>query len=238
MANIFTDISNGIGRVLGTDNNDQIDAAQQTLQGINTRANQVSAQNRGIYDDYWNQMRGMYGENAGKYGDAVNQLADAIANRNDFEYSGNIEDFLNPAMEMRQRQAAQQLNAAASSGGSRFSSNYQDKLMAQSQGIAAEQWEKAFDKMMQDRAAQLQQWQTGQQKIQNLGTLAGLYGNDRQGLADAMGNYYSNLANQNNADLEVYSDVAQNSANLDAQRKQGIGAALGPIAQFTSAFFK
>ena len=238
MANIFTDISNGIGRVLGTDNNDQIDAAQQTLQGINTRANQVSAQNRGIYDNYWNQMQGMYGENAAKYGDAVNQLADAIANRGDFEYTGKTEDFLNPAMEMRQRQAAQQLNAAASSGGSRFSSNYQDKLMAQSQGIASEEWEKAFDKMMQDRATQLQQWQTGQQKIQNLGTLTGLYGNDRQGLADAMGNYYSNLANQNNADLEVYSDVAQNSANLDAQRKQGIGAALGPIAQFTSAFFK
>lgn len=238
MYNPLEEISKGVGRILGTDNNDQIDAAQQTLQGINTRANQVSAQNRGIYDTYWNQMQGMYGDNAAKYSDAVKQYADAIANRGDFEYTGSTEDFLNPAMEMRQRQAAQQLNAAASSGGSRFSSNYQDKLMAQSQGIASEEWEKAFDKMMQDRSAQLQQWQTGQQKIQNLGSLAGIYGQDRQGLADAMGNYYSNIANQNNADLEVYSDVAQNSANLDAQRKQGIGSAIGPIAQFTSAFFK
>lgn len=238
MYNPLEEISKGVGRILGTDNNDQIDAAQQTLQGINTRANQVSAQNRGIYDNYWGQMQGMYGDNAAKYSDAVKQYADAIANRGDFEYTGSTEDFLNPAMEMRQRQAAQQLNAAASSGGSRFSSNYQDKLMAQSQGIASEEWEKAFDKMMRDRNAQLQQWQTGQQKIQNLGSLAGLYGQDRQGLADAMGNYYSNIANQNNADLEVYSDVAQNSANLDAQRKQGIGSAIGPIAQFATAFFK
>lgn len=238
MFNPLKEISTGIGKILGTDNNEAVDKAQGVLDAIQTRADAVSGQNRALYDDYYRQMQGMYGAGAEQYNDAVAQLADAIANRGDFAYTGTTEDFLNPAMEMRQRQAAQQLNAAASSGGNRFSSNYQDKLMAQSQGIASEEWEKAFDKMMQDRTAQLQQWQTGQEKIGNLGTLAGIYGQDRNQLGNAIGDYYSNLANQNNANLEVYSDIAQNKANLDASRQSGIGSALGPISTFVGSILK
>lgn len=230
-------LSNSVGKVLGLDNNDAIDQSQETLRSIQNRANAVSAQNKGLYDDYWNQMQGMYGDNAGKYNDAVSQLADAISNREDFSYGRDVNEFLDPAMEMRQRQAAQQLNASASSGGNRFSSNYQDKLMAQSQGLASEEWQKAYDRMMQDRAQQLSEWQTGQNRINNLNMLAGLYGNDRNQLSNALGDYYSSMANQNNADLEVYSDIGQKSAELDANRKSGIGGALGGIGSIVGAIF-
>lgn len=70
-----------------------------------------------------------------------------------------------------------------------------------------------------------------------MGTLAGLYGNDRNQLSDAIGNYYSNLANQNNADLEVASDIAQSKANMDMNRKSGIGSVLGGVGNFVSSFF-
>lgn len=79
-------LSNSVGKVLGLDNNDAIDKSQETLRSIQNRANAVSAQNKGLYGDYWNQMQGMYGDNAGKYNDAVSQLADAISNREDFSY--------------------------------------------------------------------------------------------------------------------------------------------------------
>lgn len=230
-------LSRGLGKVLGTDNNEAIDKAQGTLGGIQDRADSVSAQNKRLYNDYWSKMQGAYGENAGKYGDAVQQLADAINNRGDFEYGKSVDEFMDPAMEMRQQQAAKQLNAAASSGGNRFSSNYNDKLMAQSQAMASEEWSKAYDRMMQDRAQQLSEWETGQQKINNLGTLANIYGQDRNQLYNAMGDYYSSLANQNNADLEVYSDVAQKSAELDASRKSGIGSVLGGIGSVVGAIF-
>ena len=45
------------------------------------------------------------------------------------------------------------------------------------------------------------------------------------------------MANQNNSDLQVYSDITANKANLDAQRKSGIGSALGAIGSIVGAFF-
>ena len=230
-------LSTSIGKALGLDNNETIDKAQASLDQVLDKSSSTSAQNRGLYNDYWGKMQGMYGENAGKYNDAVSQLADAIDNYKDFSYGKTTEEFLDPAMAMRQKQAAQQLNAAASSGGNRFSSNYNDKLMAQSQAMASEEWSKAYDRMMQDRAQQLNEWQTGQNKINNLNMLASLYGQDRNQLSNAMGDYYSSLANQNNADLEVYSDITQSKANLDAQRKSGIGGALGSIGSVIGAIF-
>ena len=230
-------VINGVADWLGLDNNAAIDRAQSTLDDVLGKSGEVSGQNRGLYNDYWNKMQGMYGDTAGKYGDAVSNLANAIADRQDFSYDKNVNEFMDPAMEMRQRQAAKQLNASASSGGNRFSSNYQDKLMAQSQGLASEEWEKAYDRMMRDRAQQLSEWQTGQNKINNLNMLAGLYGQDRNQLSNAMGDYYSNMANQNNADLEVYSDIAQSKANLDSNRKSGLGGALGAIGSIASAIF-
>lgn len=109
--------------------------------------------------------------------------------------------------------------------------------MAQSQGLASEEWQKSYDRMMQDRAQQLSEWQTGQNRINNLNMLAGLYGNDRNQLSNALGDYYSSMANQNNADLEVYSDIGQKSAELDANRKSGIGGALGGIGSIVGAIF-
>ena len=91
--------------------------------------------------------------------------------------------------------------------------------------------------MMQDRNQQLSEWNTKQNRINNMGSLAGLYGNDRTQLSDAIGNYYSNLANQNNADLEVASDIAQGKANMDMNRKSGIGSVLGGVGNFVSSFF-
>lgn len=230
-------LTNRLGKTLGTDNNAAIDKAKDTLGNIQDYADSVSAQNKGLYDAYWSKMQDAYGANAGNYGDAVKQLADAINKREDFEYGKSVDEFMDPAMEMRQQQAAKQLNAAASSGGNRFSSNYNDKLMAQSQAMASEEWSKAYDRMMQDRARQLSEWETGQQKINNLGTLANIYGQDRNQLYNAMGDYYSSLANQNNADLEVYSDVAQKSAELDSNRKSGIGSMLGGIGSVVGAIF-
>ena len=129
------------------------------------------------------------------------------------------------------------LKCLFASGGNRFSSNYIDKLAAKQQSLASEEWRSAYDRMMQDRSQQMQEWQSRQNRINNMGTLAGLYSNDRTQLSDAIGNYYSNLANQNNADLEVMSDITQGKANLNNGRKGGIGSILGGVSDFVSSFF-
>lgn len=228
---------NYLAESLGLSNRKQIDAAQGMLDEVLGRADSVSAQNKNLYGNYYNQMQGMYGEGAAAYSDAVKNLADAIENREDFSYQGNVNDFLDPAREQRVQAATNAINNAASAGGNRFSSNYLDKLAAKQQALASEEWSKAYDKMMQDRAQQLQEWETGQQKINNLGTLANIYQSDRNQLGNAIGDYYTAMANQNNADLQVYSDVAGNKANLESQRNSGAGGLLQGVGSIIGAIF-
>lgn len=230
-------ILDGLGYILGTDNNANIDRSIRTLDDIKSEASGVSSSNRKLYNDYYGQMQSMYGDNASKYGDAVSRLADAIENYGDFEYSGNVDDFLDPARNQRVSAAMSAINNSSASGGNRFSSNYLDKVAAKQQALASEEWRSAYDRMMQDRNQQLSEWNTKQNKINNLGTLAGLYGNDRTALSDAIGNYYSNIANQNNADLEVASDIATNKAYLNTRRSSGAGEALSGIGSIVSAIF-
>ena len=234
--------STSLGKSLGLDNNAAIDKAQGTLNDVLAKSNSVSAQNKGIYQNYLDQMKGMYGEGSAQYAGALEQLRNAIGNGPDqFTATGEVKDFYDPYANQRQQQAMNAINASASTGGNRFSSNYNDKLAAKQQALASEEWQKAFDKWNADRSRQLQEWQAGQSSkqnyISNLGTVTGLYGQDRTQLANALGDYYSNVANQNNADLEVYSDIAQTKSNLDAQRKSGVGSALGAIGSVIGAIF-
>lgn len=226
-----------LGDFLGTSNNPAIDQSIASLDEIKAYADSTAAKNNALYNDYYGQMQGMYGDNAAKYNDAVAQLADAIANRRDFSYQGDVNEFMDPAANQRVAAAMGAINNSSASGGNRFSSNYVDKVAAKQQALASEEWKAAYDRMMQDRSKQLQEWQTGQQNINNLGTLAGVYGADRTALSDAIGNYYGNIANQNNANLEVMSDVVQNKANLNAGRTNGMGDLIGGAAKLAGAIF-
>lgn len=234
----------GISKSLGLDNNSVIDRAQGTLDEVLGYSNDVSRTNKNLYQNYLDKMQGTYGTGAQNYDATVQRLADAIGDGSDltgFNYRGNVNDFYDKFANQRAQQAMDAISSNASSGGSRFSSSYNDAVAAKQQALASEEWSKAYDKMMQDRSQQLAEWNAGQSQKQNylynLGTLTGLYGNDRNQLTDALGNYYSNMANQNNSDLQVYSDITANKANLDAQRKSGIGSALGAIGSVIGAIF-
>ena len=225
-----------LGELLGTSNNKAVNQGIASLDEIKAYADDIAAKNNALYGDYYGQMQGMYGDNAAKYNDAVNNLVEAISQRKDFDYQGNVNEFMDPAANQRVASAMGAINNASASGGNRFSSNYLDKVAAKQQALASEEWKSAYDRMMQERNQQLQEWQTGQQKINNLGSVASLYGNDRTALADAIGNYYGNMANQNNANLEVMSDIAQNKANLNASRSNGMGDIIGGAAKIAGAF--
>ena len=221
---------NDLADALGFGNNKQTDDAQQTLDEMLARANSVSAQNRGLIRDYYDQMNGTFSEGASKYNDAVAALADAIAHQGD--YDKTVNDFLDPARNQRVQAAMSAINNSAAAGGSRFSSNYLDKVAAKQQALASEEWRSAYDRLMQDRQQQLQQAQTG---VQNLGTMANIYGSDRNNLMQALSDYTSNMANQNNADLQMATDVMGQKANLDANRKGGFSAILDGIAPMVKA---
>lgn len=231
-----------VGDLLGTSNTDQINAAMGTLDDIYGRAAQASQQNKSLYNDYYRQMQDMYGGNAAQYQDAVNRLAGAIGEApSTFQYTGNVNDFYDKFANQQQQAAMNALNDSASAGGSRFSSSYNDAVAAKQKALSTEAWRTAYDTMMRDRNQQLAEWQAGnaakQQYLGNLGTVANLYAQDRNQLGDAMGNYYSNLANQNNADLESYADVQQGKANLMAQKSNGVGDFVGGVGRLAGALF-
>ena len=64
-----------------------------------------------------------------------------------------------------------------------------------------------------------------------------MYGQDRNQLANAMGDYYSNMASQNNADLQTKSDLTQAKTNLSMQENSGAGTILGGVGKVLGGIF-
>ena len=217
-----------ITRYLGLSNADQVEQGQEAIDQLMGQAADASRQNKGLYGGYLDQMKGIYGQGAGQYQDAVQKLSDAIGQGPEsFSYTGNVNDFYDKFANQRQQAAMNAMQNSGAANGSRWSSDFMNGMASKQQALASEEWSKSYDKMMQDRAQQLQEWQAGQASKQNylgnLGTMAGLYGSDRNQLADAYGNYYGNMASQNNADLQTQADLTMGRANLGMQKNNGLG---------------
>lgn len=224
-------IIDGITRYLGLSNADQVEQGQAAIDQLMGQAADASRQNKGLYGSYLDQMKGIYGQGAGQYQDALSRLSQAIGEGPDsFSYTGNVNDFYDKFANQRQQAAMNAMQNSGAANGSRWSSDFMNGMASKQQALASEEWSKAYDKMMQDRATQLQEWQAGQASKQNylgnLGTVAGLYGSDRNQLADAYGNYYGNMASQNNADLQTQTDLTMGRANLGMQKNSGLGSIL------------
>ena len=233
---------NYLGRSLGLDNSEQVAQGQQTIDELMAEAAQTGKANRALYDDYLGQMNDIYGAGASQYSDAVQRLADAIGEGpSQFSYQGNVNDFYDKFANQAQQAAMQALNKSSAAGGARWSSDYMNNLANQQRTMASDQWAKAYDRMMQDRQQQLTEWQAGQAANQNylsnLGTVANLYGNDRNQLANAYGDYYGNVASQNNADLQTRADLGMGRTNLGLQQKTGAGALLGGVGNILGGIF-
>ena len=229
-----------LGGQLGLSNMEQVKAGVNSLDNMLAEARNVSNQNKSLYGDYLSKMQSMYGDGAGQYTDAVNRLSQAIGEGPEsFSYGGNVNDFYDKFAGQRQQAA---MNAMRNMGGQNlFSSDFMNNMASKQQSLASEEWSKAYDKMLRDRQQQLAEWQAGQQAkqgyINNLGTVAGLYGNDRNQIANAMSDYYSNMASQNNADLQTRADITQAKTNLAMQGNNGAGSLIGGAGKVLGAIF-
>jgi hypothetical protein len=229
-----------LGEQLGLSNKKQVAEGQASLDSLLAEANQVGQRNRALYGDYLGQAQSMYGGNADKYNTALANYEAAIGNGPDtFTYQQDINSFYDKFANQRADAAMQALRNQG--GQNLFSSDFMNNMAAKQQALASEEWSKAYDKMMQDRQQQLAEWQAGQASKQNyignLGNVTNLYGNDRNQLFNAMGDYYSNMASQNNADLQTKSDLTQAKTNLAMQQNSGAGALLGGVGKVLGGIF-
>ncbi len=231
---------NYLAESLGLSNRKQVEAGMASLDNLLAEANQVGNQNRSLYNDYYGKMSQMYGQNAGKYNDALAKYEQAIGEGPEtFTYQQDINNFYDKYANQRADAAMQSMRNMG--GANLFSSDFMNNMAAKQQALASEEWSKAYDKMMQDRQQQLAEWQAGQQSKQNylgnLGSLTNMYGSDRNQLANAYGDYISNMASQNNADLQTKSDLTQAKTNLAMQENSGAGGLLGAVGTVLGAIF-
>lgn len=219
-----------IGEQLGLSNKKQVQAGMDSLDSLLAEANATGAANRGLFGDYYGKMNQMYGQNAGKYDQALSNYEQAMGEGPDqFTYGGDVSQFYDKFANQRADAAMQAMRNMG--GQNLFGSDFMNNMATKQQALQSEEWSKAFDKMMADRQQQLAEWQAGQQSKQNyignLGSLTNMYGNDRTNLANAYSDYISNMASQNNADLQTKSDLTQAKTNLAMQKNSGAGAILG-----------
>lgn len=240
----LNDILTPVTNFLGLGNGSQVDAANEQLGALIDQAKSTGATNKALFDQYLKQAQDTYAGDVTGYNNLVGQLSQELSKPADSfsdTYTKTVQDFYDPAANQRVAAAMAGLNASAAGAGNKWSSDFQNRMAAKQQALASDEWKASYDRLMADRQQQLQEWNAGQAaknaRLGQMGTLAGIYGQGRNNLMNAYGDYYGNMASQNNATLSTIADLTQGQANNNMQRKEGMGALLPAAGQILGAIF-
>lgn len=223
------------GDVLGFQQDSRIARANEALDKAQKMAEENSSANKSLYSQYLDKVNTEYGDTAKKYGDYLKAIQDQEAydagKFDDSVYNKKVEDFYSKAANQRVQSAMNNLRESSDI----FSSDYQDAMAAKQQAMASEEWDKAYDRYMQDRGQALNEFSTnanlGQQAYQNQynknATLLSTAQNAKDNTINAYGNYINNMANQNNVDTTNYANYIQQQAANNNSQKSLLGRLFG-----------
>lgn len=219
--------------------------AYDRIQGLAQAAGTANQQDINAYK---NLVAQTYGQGAANYQDALAKFLNSPVFQNEgFSYGGDISQFMDPAANQRVDAAMAAINNSAASNGSRFSSDFINRVGAKQQSLASEEWEKAYSKLQQARANQLAEWQANSQNNWNNYNAqtardqyaVDAYGKDREGyiggLSDAMSAGIANRTGLLNAQSNAIAGTAnaqQGTSGWDLL--SGLGGAGGA---FLSSWF-
>ena len=111
--------------------------------------------------------------------------------------------------------------------------------------MASEEWEKAYNRLMQDRQQQMSEWNANSQNAWNNFNAANdrakyavdAYGNDRNAYVQGMGDVMSAGLQNRNANLQTQADAIAGTVNAQ-NSAPGLGSSiLAPVASFLGNFF-
>ena len=220
------------GDVLGFQQDRRVSNANAAIQKAQDKADESAAANRALYNQFYNKTQSTYGDTAAKVDDYLKNLEGMEAyDPGQFSYTGDVNDFYSKAADLRVKNAMNNLRESSDI----FSSDYQDAMAAKQQAMASEEWDKAYDRYMQDRAQSANEWQmnanAGQQAYQNTygknKDLLGVAQGAQDNLMNAYGNYINNMANQNNVDTQNYANMVQQIAANENSKKGVLGRLFG-----------
>lgn len=220
------------GDVLGYQQDRRVSNANDAIQKAQAKADATSSANKDLYNQFYNKTQSTYGDTAAKVDDYLKNLEGTEAyDPGQFEYTGDVNDFYSKAADLRVKNAMNNLRESSDI----FSSDYQDAMAAKQQAMASEEWDKAYERYMQDRSQSANEWQmnanAGQQAYTNQYNqnkdLLGVAQNAQDNLMNAYGNYINNMANQNNVDTQNYANMVQQLAANENSKKGVLGRLFG-----------
>ncbi len=220
------------GDVLGLQQDRRISNANDALSKAQAKADAASSANKDLYNQFYNKTQSTYGDTAAKVDDYLKNLESMEAyDPGTFEYTGDVNDFYSKAADLRVKNAMNNLRESSDM----FSSDYQDAMAAKQQALASEEWDKAYERYMQDRSQSANEWQmnanAGQQAYTNQYNqnkdLLGVAQGAQDNLMNAYGNYINNMANQNNVDTQNYANMVQQMAANENSKKGVLGRLFG-----------
>ena len=205
-------------------NSDAADRASDAYNQISGLAQVAGAQNEADIKSYGNLINNMYGNEASQYSNALAKFLNSPVYQNEgFSYTdknGNpitVDQFMDPYANQRADAAMQAIANASASNGSRFSSDYINRVGSKQQALASEEWEKAYNKLMQDRQMALSEYNTNSQNgwnNYNATNARNQYAVDAYG--NARNQYVSGLGDAMSAGVQNRNAVLQTQANAIA----------------------
>lgn len=220
------------GDLFGSNQDNRIKKANEAAEKAYNNAQKMSDANRDLFNQYYGKAQELYGDQSSKVGDRISALENMEAyDPGQFEYTGDVNDFYSKAANQRINDAMGLIREQSDM----FSSDYLNALTAKQTAMASEEWDKAYERYMQDRNQQLQEFSTnanlGQQAYNNKYNknkdLLGVSQNAQDNLMNAYGSNISNLANQNNTDAQNYANWQQQVAANENSRKGLFGRVFG-----------
>lgn len=224
------------GDVFGFGQDKKIAAANKALNQVLEKGQETSNQNRSLYNQYLNKVQGEYGDVANRYNDYLNAVENQeVYNPGEFSFDKSVDDYYSKFANQRQAQAMNAITNNAANAGGMFSSDYLNSMAAKQQALASEEADKAYDRYMAERGQALNEFSTNanlqNQAYQNLANknnnLLNIAAGAKDNVTNAYGNYISNLASQNNTDLQNYANVIQQQAANNASKKGLLGRIFG-----------
>lgn len=224
------------GDVFGFGQDKKIAAANKALNQVLEKGQETSNQNRSLYNQYLNKVQGEYGDVANRYNDYLNAVENQeVYNPGEFSFDKSVDDYYSKFANQRQQQAMNAIANNAANAGGMFSSDYLNNMAAKQQALASEEADKAYDRYMAERGQALNEFSTNanlqNQAYQNLANknnnLLNIAAGAKDNITNAYGNYISNLASQNNTDLQNYANVIQQQAANQASKKGLLGRIFG-----------
>ena len=195
---------------------------------------------------YQSFLQRQYGSDAAKYSQALQDFMNSDVYQNEgFDYDKTLDQFYSPVYNQRVHDSMRAIEQQGADGGNSYSTDYLTRLGGKMQRLASEEWENAYNRLMQDRQQQLAEynanaannWNNYNANVQKAQYGIGQYGGARDAYANGYGSVLAAGMSNRQAGLQSQANAMGGIANAQNQQSSSFGQLIGPMAQFAGSYF-